>query len=472
MKKIGLICLCVCCLLSLSFKPIHALASEQEPDEEKEFGCYSLDAASTRLGNAQITDNMEAAILYETNSDSLMYTYNADVPMNPAGFVKIMTGYIAAEKGNMDDKITVTASAMNAISEDAWVLDIQVGEVLTLEDLMHCMLVRSSNEAAVIIAEYISGSQQAFVEEMNRTAQELGCTNTHFVNATGLHDDNQVTTARDVAKILERALENEAFRKPFCAADYTVPATNMSGERLLVTTNYLIYGNYDGVFYYVDSRVTGGRPSATNTGKRMVAAVSEYGTMEMISVVMGSDSEWSEDGSYISTFGSYLETSALLNAGYADLKVSQVLYENQALTQLQVENGDSDVVIGPKESAYALISSNSTTTSLTYRYSHSGQELEAPIKKGDYLSTVEIWSDGFCVAKTDLYAMNSVSRVESAADTSANAGTNNGTFGTVVITTVIVIAVLIAGLYVYRRIRTAAARKRSQRNRQNRRRSR
>ena len=467
MKKFGLICLCLILVLGLPFSVIAA----EEQQEEREYGCYSLDAKTTRLGPAQITGNMEAAILYETKSDSLMYEYNADVPLNAAGFVKIMTGYLAAVKGNMEDKVTVTESGLNAVSEAARVLDLQVGEVLTLEDLMHCMLVRSSNEAATIIAEYISGSQHAFIEEMNRVAEEIGCTNTHFVNATGLHDDNQVTTARDIAKILEKALEYDGFRKAFCAADYTVPATNMSGERLLVTTNYLIYGNYDGVFYYVDKRVTGGRPGVTNTGKRMVAAVSEYESMEMISIVMGSDSEWSKDKSYISTFGSYLETSALLNAGYANLKVSEVLYENQALVQLPVENGECDVVIGPKESAYALINSSFNLSNLSFRYSHTGKQLEAPIEKGDYISTVEIWSDGFCVAMADLYAMNSVTKVDNGILDFQNVNMGSGKFGTILITALTVILIIACLLFAYRKLVIVIARKRRNRNRQNRRRS-
>ena len=471
MKKFGLVCLCLICVLSLMVSAAPNVVAEQTEQEEREYGCHSLDAKTTRLGDAQITGNMEAAILYETNSDSLMYAYNADVPMNAAGFVKIMTGYLAAAKGNMDTQITVTESALNAVSEGARVLDLQVGEVLTLEDLMHCMLVRSSNEAATIIAEHISGSQHAFIEEMNRVAQEIGCTNTHFVNATGLHDDAQVTTARDIAKILEKALEYDSFRRAFCAADYTVPATNMSGERLLVTTNYLIYGNYDGVFYYVDKRVTGGRPGVTNTGKRMVAAVSEYESMEMISIVMGSDSEWSKDKSYISTFGSYLETSALLNAGYANLKVSQVLYENQALEQLPVENGECDVVIGPKESAYALITSTFDLSNLSFRFSHTGKRIEAPVEKGDYISTVEIWSDGFCVAMADLYAMNSVSRVEKGGMDLQNTNGSDGKFGTVLITIVAIVLTLACLLFAYRKIMGMVARKRRIRNRQNRKRS-
>lgn len=472
MKKTGLRCIVFCLILSLMLSTTYAAAAETEQEKEKKFGCYSLDAESTRLGNTLDVTNMQSAVLYETNSDSLMFTYNADEPTDPASFVKIMTGYIAAEKGTMSDRIVITETAMNAISSAAVVLDLQVGEIVTLEDLMHCMLVRSSNEAAVIIAEHISGSQQAFVEEMNRMAQALGCTNTNFVNATGLYDENQFSTARDIAKILEAALENDAFRKPFCASDYTVPATNMSDERLLVTTNYLIYGNYDGVAYYVDNRVTGGRVGVSNIGKRMVAAVSEDGTMEMISIVMGSDSEWSKDGTYISRFGGYLETSAMLNAGYANLKVSQVLFENQALTQLPVENGECDVVIGPKEAAYALIGADATQARLTYRYSHTGQDFKAPISKGDYLSTVEIWSDGFCVAMTDLYAMNDVDVLVLDQDLTENTGNRSGRIGQIIVTGLMAVAVVILLFAIYRRVRKFFLRKRRQQYRANRKRSR
>ena len=116
MKKTGLRCIVFCLILSLMLSTTYAAAAETEQEKEKKFGCYSLDAESTRLGNTLDVTNMQSAVLYETNSDSLMFTYNADEPTDPASFVKIMTGYIAAEKGTMSDRIVITETAMNAIS--------------------------------------------------------------------------------------------------------------------------------------------------------------------------------------------------------------------------------------------------------------------------------------------------------------------------------------------------------------------
>ena len=168
-------------------------------------GSSTLDGRVPILGNQLIDGNMKSAILYEVNSDTIMYAYNADEKLPPSSLLKILTARIAIENGTLSDAVTVQESVLATLDPDAAKVKLISDEVVTVKDLIYCMMVASGNDAAVILADHISGSQEAFVAEMNRYAADLGCINTNFTNVHGLHDENQYTPARDIARILEIA---------------------------------------------------------------------------------------------------------------------------------------------------------------------------------------------------------------------------------------------------------------------------
>ena len=168
-----------------------------------------------------------------------MYSWNGDMRINPSSLVKIVTAYIAIRDGNLEDEITINSNSFSSLPHDAAKTGFYDGEILTLEDLLNCMMVDSGNDAAIAIAEHIGGTQDAFVGMMNDYAQELGCTDTHFTNVHGMYDTNQYSTCRDIARILDDTVNNDYFMKLFGAVYYTVPATNkMSDIRLLTTGNF------------------------------------------------------------------------------------------------------------------------------------------------------------------------------------------------------------------------------------------
>ena len=140
----------------------------------------------------------------------------------------------------MDDVCTVTSSALNSIAIGSVSAGLKRGEQLTLRDLMYCMMVASANDACAVIAEHVGGNQENFIQMMNEKAADLGCTGTHFSNVTGLHDENTYTTIRDICKIIDAGMENEEFKTMFQTANYTVPATEKSEVRELVTTNNMM----------------------------------------------------------------------------------------------------------------------------------------------------------------------------------------------------------------------------------------
>lgn len=377
-----------------------------ESEDLSVYGCFSTDATDSFLGSDQLIKNAKSVFLYELNTQTLMYAWQPDVALPPSSFVKILTAIIAIENGNLDSAVTVTESALADLPASAVSVDLLANEVLTLRDLLYCMLVGSANDAAAVIAQYIAGSQTAFTEMMNAFAKELGCTGSNFTNPHGLHDPQQMTTARDTAKILEYAMKNETFRTVFGATEYTVAATNKSPERYLVTGNYMM--STEEVEIYIDERVTGGRTGVANDSTRCLATVAKSGTMELMCIVMGAASVYEQGGNRIRSYGGYNETKSLLDTGFTGNSVFQILYDGQALLQYDIENADALLTVGPHANVSTVLPENVTMADLSLRYSEDGSKLRAPIAAGDKVCSVEIWHQGLRLAATDLYAMNNV----------------------------------------------------------------
>jgi len=404
MKKNGAICLLLCVMLLVSAIPFAASAADAA-DIAATQGCHSPDAQFSLLNSEEpLVKNVRSAFVYELNSDTLIYALNPDAPEEPASLVKAMTALVAIENGDLQDAVTVKQSVLDTIPRGMVSADLLADEVMTLEDMLYCLMVGSASDAAVVIADHISGSQDAFVQMMNKRAAEIGCTGTNFVNTHGLYHSQQLTTARDTAKILEEALENEAFAKIFCSAYYTVPATNKSEERSLVTNNFLM--SKDDTRAYFDERVTGGRTGVTQDGTRCIASCAEVDGMRLACVVMGSASEYRSDGRKVRSFGGFPETSAFLDICFDGYKSVQVIYDGQLLTQYPVTNGNNAVSLGVKTSVSTVLPKDFTAKQLSLRYTN--QSFTAPITAGDPLSMVEIWYDNLCVGQAQLYALNNV----------------------------------------------------------------
>jgi D-alanyl-D-alanine carboxypeptidase (penicillin-binding protein 5/6) len=469
MKKYGIYFVICCFLICFVCSPVAASSVSVGDQLVSANSCHGIDAGSSLLGSQKIVDNAKAVMLYEATSDTLMYAWNADEKMHPANIVKILTALIAAERGNCDDVVTVNESAIAAIPFDAISADLVAGEQLSLEELLYCLLVGSANDAAVVIAEHISGSHSAFVNEMNTRAQAIGCTGTQFTNAHGLHDDAQFTTARDAARILDAAMNNEVFRTVFTTIKHTVPATNKSSERALSSSNSLMDASSK---LYYDPRVIGGRTGVTGDGRRCLASVAENNGMRLICVVMGSDTVYQEDGYSAITIGGYHETTKLLDAGLDGYKAVQVLFANQSIRQFKVADGDSDVIAGPQISVSAVLPDSVTVNDLSMRYSD--EIVQAPVASGEQISSVEIWYGNMCVAQAELYAMNSVNHK----DTLITAEDSQGDQGVWKIAIWIVVPILLVLFLVFivprlvHKLRLSTVRKRSKIYRRSRRRSR
>lgn len=409
MRKYKVTCIIVCIILLMSLLPVSATEDQQEQtfeDISVSKGCHTIDASFALLGNGQLVENVKSAFLYEANSDTLMYMWNPDMRLDPASFAKIMTALVAVEQANLTDAVTVKQSVLDEINPGATSSKLVSDEVLVFEDLLYCMLVGSGNDAAAVIADHISGSQEDFVQLMNARALELGCTNTQYANAHGLPNQNQYTTARDTAKVLSAAMDNEILAPILGAIYYTVPATNKTLEdRNLVSGNSLMCT--DDMEIYFDERVVAGRTGSDGEGRRSLASVADFGDMRLISVVMGSESFYRDNGS-LEVAGGYNETKTLLDAGFTGYKAVQLLYDGQILIQREVTDGASKVSLGVRVALSTVLPEALTMNQLSFRYTNMDTAIVAPVEKDTKQGSVEIWHGGYCVAQADLYAMNDV----------------------------------------------------------------
>ena len=402
MRKISVIILAFC----IFFCAAPAMAAETEQDFSVISGCNTVEGQVPFLGTQKLVDNGEAMILYEVGTDTLMYADNADEQLPPASLVKILTALIVVEKGNLDDAVTVKEEVLATLDPDAVRVQpkLAVDEVLTVRDLLYCMMVAAANDAAVILADHIMGDQADFVAEMNRYAVEIGCSNTNFVNVHGLHHEEQYTSARDVARILAKGIQNELFCEIFFANKYVVPATNKNDSRILVTQNYLM--NKDIVVIHYDERVKGSRTGTTTYGTTNIGSYAEVDDMKLISVVMGSASAYDERNGAVKVFGGYGETQKLLDLGFTGNKAGQLLYENQVLKQIPISGGSSDLTIATKEARSSVVPADMGVERLEYRYVNE-VPLTLPVQEGQRVSTLQILCNNICFAQTDIFAMSS-----------------------------------------------------------------
>ena len=406
MKKVRVICLFMSVVLFIS---ILSGAVFAQPDASVGSGSHSVDAQIPLDGTEKKLNTAKAVVLYERNSDTMIYAYEPDKKVDPSSMAKLMTALIAIENLDLTAKATVSWEALNDVG--VGVVSVKPrfspGEEVSVESLLYCMVAASDSDSAAVLAEMIAGSQPAFVDMMNQRAAEMGCTNTNFTNAHGLYDKAAYSTARDICRIVDTALENEIFLKIFTAKTYTVPATNMAKERQVLTTNYMMSKDYTS--RYFDERVTGGKTGTDGSNGRCLAATAEDGGMELLAVVMGAEAVYNaNDPNILEAFGSFEEMKALLDYACDTFEYRQVFFENQTFSQYPVTGGCNNVITTPASEAYAILPIELTPEDLRWVYPDNVGTINAPVQAGQKITHVEVWYGDLCIAQSDLMAMNDV----------------------------------------------------------------
>ena len=244
---------------------------------EDDIGVSNVDSQVAGAGGA-----------FNLSDNSVVYAQSIYDSMYPASTTKILTCYVACLYGNLDDYFTVSANAVNQ-SSDSSVCNLKEGDILTLRDLLYGMMLRSGNDAAVAVAEAISGDEESFAELMNETAASLGATNSNFVTPNGLHDENHYTTVYDMYLILNAALANNDFYTIFTASNYTANYTSNGASKTQdwTTTNQYLTGNVSSPSGF---SILGGKTGTTGAAGYCLVLLSENEDHDkIISIVFNAD---------------------------------------------------------------------------------------------------------------------------------------------------------------------------------------
>lgn len=333
----------------------------------------------------------QAAILIEADTGRILWEKNAHEPKAMASTTKIMTCILALESGMLDDVVTVSKRAARAPEVK---LRLKAGEKQRLEDLLYALMMKSSNDAAVAIAEHISGSVEAFCEKMTQKARELGAKNTVFKTPNGLDANGHQSTAYDLALITRYAMKNPKFVEIINTKQITIPQEGNYRSYYLSNTNRFL-NEYPGA-NGVKTGYTG------KAGYCFVGAAKQNG-MQLISVVLASG--WGARGKE----QKWVDTKRLMNYGFKYYKKVCLLEKNKLLKTILVERA--------KETSVSLYSGKDIFTTLNEEERSkvqikidAPQSVEAPITKGQKLGTVQVSIGNELIGTVPLVADRNIER--------------------------------------------------------------
>lgn len=434
-------------------------------------GCRTIDGMVPLGGQDPMLATAKSAFLYETTTDTVVYSYNPDMKLAPGSLTKIATALVAMQYCDMEDTVSVAPGIKARIPVSPLRIDLTSDEVISVKDLLYALIIKSANDAAVALAEHISGNRQGFVPLMNQWAKQIGCTGTEFATVHGVDGGMSVTTARDMAKIMREAARNEQLMQIMATAEYTIPATNMSEERKLATTNYMIDNHTLPQFY--DTQVKGGMPSAEESSGACLAVVAEnQAGMRYVGVVLGcvrvvnADKPW-----IVQTYGNFEEMTELLKYGFKKYKTNRIIYDGMTLSQIKVAGGECNAVAEAQTNIDSVVPISAQMRNLTINVKAREGGLSAPISKGEQIGVVEIWYNRSCIAEAEVYSMGTVKSVKNTGVTIHSTALKSGRGGDILSTigTICVIGLGAAAVYLgfnsFMRNRIRAQRRRRRANR-------
>ncbi|MCM3625793.1 D-alanyl-D-alanine carboxypeptidase [Paenibacillus glycanilyticus] len=310
----GLIAMMFIILALLSPVPVFAEESVQPAEDQTQQPAEQLPEMP----------HSESAVLIDAKSGAVLFAKNETERLYPASITKIVTGIIALEQSDPADIVTVSK---NARGEDGTRIYLAEGEQKPMLDLIEGMLINSGNDAATAIAEHIDGTNEQFAQRMNEFVRKLGAWDTNFVNPSGLPDENQYTTARDMAKIAQYAMENEQFRQ--VVATKSRPWVGQEWVSKLENHNKMLK-SYEGAI--------GVKNGFTQAAGYTLVSAAERGDMELIGVILKGDTD----------AGVYTDMANLLDYGFAHYTSSQYMAEDEKRTFVTRDTGKSMEFIADK----------------------------------------------------------------------------------------------------------------------------
>ncbi len=339
------------------------------------FSCESARALA-----AEPSTQAQAAALVEMNTGKLLLAKNPHEKLPMASTTKVMTAILAIENCSLEEKVKVTKEAYGTEGSSMY---LELGEELSMEDVLYGLMLSSGNDAAVAIAVHIAGSKEAFADMMNEKAQELGLSNTHFVTPNGLPDDAHYTTAYELALISAYAMQNETFRNIVCTRDYVTKTGNR--KRKLHNKNKTLY-LYEGG--------NGVKTGYTKAAGRCLCFSAQRGGMQLVGAVLHSGDTYGDAFSLMDYGFAQYEMQKLVSAGdvihYARLQ--------GAKKNILALEAQKDIIVPVKVGDEAQFRSQLRLD----------KAVEAPVEQGDVYGALLLWENGRLMASSPLIAAETV----------------------------------------------------------------
>lgn len=387
-------------LLFTAAFPAYATETEKTETETTESTTTNTEGTSTDSTSSELTLTAESAILMDATTGKILYEKNSRTKQYPASITKLMTILLALEHGSLEDEITFSHDAVFSIEPGSAHIAIQEGEILTLEQVLYGIMLRSANECANAAAEYVDGSMEKFAVHMTARAKELGCENTNFVNANGLFDENHYTTAYDMALIAQELLKNETYRSMMSNTYYLIPPTNKQPEERPLHGQHQML-NENSLYYYEPAE--GGKTGYTVEAQNTLVTYAKQGDTELIAVVLKCNGAQH-----------YVDTKTLFEYGFANYQTVKAfsaadLTQNVAITETYKDKTTTldTIAVAPASDVYVTIPKNAAIENIT-KAVDCLESASVPVAVGDKLGTVVLSLNGEALATVDLTAQKEV----------------------------------------------------------------
>lgn len=364
------------------------------------------DSSVTALASNSPALDATAALLVSPDSGMVLYSKNADQKRYPASTTKIMTALLTLENvSNLDETVTSEAVDFENVTADSSNAGILLGEQVTVRDLLYALMLPSANEAAYMLARHVGGSWEQFVDMMNDRAAELGCTGTHFCNPCGLHEEDHYTTAHDLYLIAKEAMKDVTFRDIVSTVQHRMAKTNLHEERIIYTTNQLIFSSFQPWSY---ANCLGIKTGHTSQAGNCFVGYAEYGDAKLFSVVLGCSDSSKE---YPSVAASFTDTKKLCQWGFENFTSKTLARQGEEVTYTKVKlsTDTNQLLLTAKADVVALLPKDLDVKELEL-VEDIPEEVKAPVKAGDPIGTATYRYNGTDYGTVELVALNDISR--------------------------------------------------------------
>ncbi len=354
----------------------------------------------------------ECYLLVSMDNGEVIFEKDARKQVAPASLTKLITAIVVIENcKDLNATITISEECIDELSGTGSSLGgLKVGEVVTVHDMLCLLLIKSANEAATALADYINPDRTAFVNLMNSTAAKIGCKNTHFVNPHGLDDPDQYTSAEDIAAILEYGLQYAVFADIISHNTYTLAATNLQKERAIPNTNYLLNRAYED---YYSKYCKGGKTGTTEAAGRCVASYASNDGYNYICVAMGGEMKNYDDDDALEN-PAFIDSKALYEWTFKNIELVAVAEPSQMVGEVRVKYGKSTdyISLSPAETLYSLVPVGTKSGSLLIEPIEETlpDYVEAPIAEGQVICKGRVLYAGRVIKEIDLVASGEVKK--------------------------------------------------------------